>query len=143
MVVVENEGVVFVTGFSKESWFDLSRSLSKFLQLASNRVFFGELKFPSSDQPLVENNVRAVNSRARLAVAGRFLSSLEKKAMAGNQFGEHHGQKRHADDELESNHNISTQFKKLRISIRPFQTSHEAADQGFRSFLPPRTRKWG
>jgi hypothetical protein len=54
---------------------------------------------------------------------------LEKKAMAGNQFGEHHGQKRHADDELESNHNISTQFKKLRISICPFQTSHEAADQ--------------
>jgi hypothetical protein len=40
--------------------------------------------------------------------------------MAGNQFGEPHGHKRHADDELESNHNISTHFKKLRISITPF-----------------------
>jgi hypothetical protein len=39
--------------------------------------------------------------------------------MAGNQFGEHHGHKRHAEDELESNNNISTQFKKLRISITP------------------------
>jgi hypothetical protein len=47
------------------------------------------------------------------------LSSLKEKAMAGNQFGEHHGHKRHAEDELESNHNISTQFKKLRISITP------------------------
>lgn len=49
--------------------------------------------------------------------------------MAENQFGEHHGQKRHADDDLEANHNISTQFKKLRISISPFQPSYEAADQ--------------
>src|SRR3984885_16242857 len=103
VVVVENEGVVFVTGFSKESWFDSSRSLSKFLQLASNRIFHG-LKFLSSDQPLVENDVRALNCRARLAVTGG-LSSLEKKrAMAENPSGEHHGQKRHADDELEANH---------------------------------------
>ena len=39
--------------------------------------------------------------------------------MAGNQIGELHGQKRRAEDEIESNHNISTQFKKLRISTLP------------------------
>jgi allophanate hydrolase subunit 2 len=71
-----------------------------------------------------------------------FVKLGEKRTMAENQFGEHHGQKRHADDELEANHNISTQFKKLRISSRPFQTSYEAADQVFRSFLPPRACKW-
>jgi hypothetical protein len=58
----------------------------------------------------------------RLAVSGK-ISNLEERAMAGNQFGEHHGKKRHADDELESNQNISTQFKKLRISITPFSSS--------------------
>lgn len=40
--------------------------------------------------------------------------------MAKFHVGEHHGQKRPADDELESNHNISTQFKKLRISMKSF-----------------------
>src|SRR2546421_5759692 len=79
-VVAENEGVVFVTGFSKESWFDSSRSLSKFLQLASNRVFLGGLKFPSSDQPLAENDVRAFSCRARLAVAGGFFVKLGEKS---------------------------------------------------------------
>ena len=40
--------------------------------------------------------------------------------MAGDQFGEQHGHKRHAEDELEANHSISTQFKKLRISKSGF-----------------------
>lgn len=39
--------------------------------------------------------------------------------MAGNQF-ERHGKKRHAEDELENNHSISTQFKKLRLSRNNF-----------------------
>jgi hypothetical protein len=52
--------------------------------------------------------------------------SLKERAMAGNQFGEHHGHKRRADDELESNHNISTHFKKLRISTAPFSSCTES-----------------
>ena len=36
--------------------------------------------------------------------------------MAGSQFGEPHGQKRHAEDEVEAGTGISNHFKKLRIS---------------------------
>ena len=36
--------------------------------------------------------------------------------MARSQFGEPHGQKRHAEDEVEAGTGISNHFKKLRIS---------------------------
>jgi hypothetical protein len=122
-LVVKSECVeVHGLGFWKERC-DSSRSLSKFLQLASNN-------FPRTQaSALAEIKVILDREHVTASDAGCALlslenwQSLEERAMEGNQFGEHHGHKRHADDELESNHNISTHFKKLRISITSLSTS--------------------